>query len=826
MIALISGGKDSLYSIVHCIRNGHRVVALANLYPPPPSHPSSPSSTTGTKTRDHEYENEHENGNQNQNQEQEEQDDIDSFMYQTIGHGVIPLYESALGIPLYRAPILGRAVDTGRVYGDHGHGHHQDSTGEKLQQQQQQQSSPIIPEKDGNEDEDETESLIPLLKRIKQAHPEANAISAGAILSTYQRTRIENVAARLGLVPLAWLWMYPFLPPPEERKDAGPDLNDAGLLEDMAACGCEARIIKVASGGLDNGFLWEDVSSSDPLVRVRQRMIKAMRRFVGIDDLRGAVLGEGGEYETLAFDGPGFLWKKRIEIDVSGREERSAEGGVGYLRLKGASCVDKNGKDEGGRGRPEEVVRRPFLLDDAFESVLGRLSYEDYGREGESISTGHTTRSDCKIESTQLTSTGIWTISNITASEAGPGAGDQMHAIARKVEQILKNSDRCRSTDDIVFATVLLRSMADFILVNSVYVSLFKKPNPPARVAIGCGNTLPEGVNVMVSFVVDLGPRASREGLHVQSRSYWAPANIGPYSQAISIPLLDPENTDSSTSRLVYIAGQIPLEPASMEIVVPDRQHSWFEGYSLRAVLSLQHLWRVGTAMQVDWWVGAVAFLIGNTDDEHDDGGHDMDTKARVAWHIWEKMHTPIQPDEDEEEDEPVLDAWDIKYGGRADEAVSRTRQPSLPNFDIVRSSHGSRSAAAAAIPPFFAVQIDQLPRGSDIEWQGLGTRCKQVKMEMVKSLDNYTTHTRVDESTFFTGIEIDIRHSGPEFEACIRDILAECIAQGQAVSQAVLYTSQPLPEGLCWPGQIVPCKFVWGGDGRRLIAGIFLQRA
>ncbi|KAH2141994.1 hypothetical protein KXV68_007084, partial [Aspergillus fumigatus] len=33
VIALISGGKDSLYSILHCIRNGHKVVALANLYP-------------------------------------------------------------------------------------------------------------------------------------------------------------------------------------------------------------------------------------------------------------------------------------------------------------------------------------------------------------------------------------------------------------------------------------------------------------------------------------------------------------------------------------------------------------------------------------------------------------------------------------------------------------------------------------------------------------------------------------------------------------------------------------------------------------------------
>ncbi|KNG79842.1 putative ATP binding L-PSP endoribonuclease family protein [Aspergillus nomiae NRRL 13137] len=204
VIALISGGKDSLYSLLHCIRNGHKVIALANLHPPV----------------------------------QDAQEDIDSFMYQTIGHAVIPLYEQALDIPLYRAPISGGAVDTARIYRN-------DAT---------EESAP----------EDETESLVPLLKRVMQCHPEANAVCAGAILSTYQRTRIENVACRLGLTPLAWLWNYPVLPAPVERAGVA---TQAGLLEDMAGVGCEARIIKVASGGLDEGFLWGDVSSRDGLVR-------------------------------------------------------------------------------------------------------------------------------------------------------------------------------------------------------------------------------------------------------------------------------------------------------------------------------------------------------------------------------------------------------------------------------------------------------------------------------------------------------------------------------------------------------------------------------
>lgn len=159
-------------------------------------------------------------------------------------------------------------MDTARVYGNASTANNSGNQNESL----------------GEGEGDETESLIPLLRKVKEAHPEANAVSAGAILSTYQRTRIEDVAARLHLVPLAWLWQYPILPPPAERRDASAlstNVADAGLLEDMAAINCSARIIKVASGGLDESFLWEDVSSTSSATR--GRIIKAMRRFAEAD---------------------------------------------------------------------------------------------------------------------------------------------------------------------------------------------------------------------------------------------------------------------------------------------------------------------------------------------------------------------------------------------------------------------------------------------------------------------------------------------------------------------------------------------------------------
>ncbi|KAE8394746.1 hypothetical protein BDV23DRAFT_169431 [Aspergillus alliaceus] len=719
VIALISGGKDSLYSLLHCLCNGHKVIALANLHPAPDA----------------------------------QTEDLDSFMYQTIGHNVIPLYESALGIPLYRAPISGGAVDTARIYRSDA----EDQMAESVA-------------------EDETESLVPLLRRVMRAHPEANALSAGAILSTYQRTRIENVAARLGLSPLAWLWMYPELPAPGERRGLA---TQAGLLEDMAAVGCEARIIKVASGGLDEGALWGDVSSKDGVVR--KSVERGMRRFVTGGDISGAVLGEGGEYESLAIDGPGFLWKARIEIEE--REVCTGEGGVGFVRLRGARCV---AKEDGLDMRPEDV-RRPALLDETFARVYDGLLPL---RVLEAPSVKPRNSAAWRLpEVSQSRNGGTWAVSNITAPEAGPGAGEQMEAIAEKIRGIL-DATGTRMAADIVFATVLIRSMVDFPLMNNIYVSLFKKPNPPARATVACGDSLPEGVKIMVSLVVDLGSRDLRQGLHVQSRSYWAPANIGPYSQAMSIPT-------NTSERLVYIAGQIPLEPASMNIVAGPQP--WLESYSLRAVLALQHMWRIGAAMQVDWWLGSVAYLTG----DH------IGAKAQVAWHLWETMHAQ-HTDSDGEDEEPTLDAWDIKYGGRAHEQPIKPEAAALPNMSIVQSD--------VLVPPFFAVQVAELPRGSDVEWQGLGYRCGGLKM-VAEDLDVGRKIDTITENLRYTGIEIDEFDS--DLDSCLQHILDRYSAR--SVSHAILYTAQPL-FGNFWPGQVVPCMSVWGQKGRQLAAGIILQ--
>uniref|UniRef100_A0A8C2QNA0 Diphthine--ammonia ligase n=1 Tax=Cricetulus griseus TaxID=10029 RepID=A0A8C2QNA0_CRIGR len=166
---LISGGKDSCYNMMQCIAAGHHIVALANLRP---------------------------------DENQVESDELDSYMYQTVGHHAIDLYAEAMALPLYRRTIRGRSLETGRMY----------NTCEG----------------------DEVEDLYELLKLIKEKE-EIEGVSVGAILSDYQRVRVENVCKRLNLQPLTYLWQR----------------NQEDLLREMIASNIEAIIIKVAALGLD-----------------------------------------------------------------------------------------------------------------------------------------------------------------------------------------------------------------------------------------------------------------------------------------------------------------------------------------------------------------------------------------------------------------------------------------------------------------------------------------------------------------------------------------------------------------------------------------------
>ena len=54
--------------------------------------------------------------------------------------------------------------------------------------------------------DDEVEDLHRLLAQVQLAHPSVQAVCSGAIMSNYQRVRVEHVCTRLKLISLAPLW--------------------------------------------------------------------------------------------------------------------------------------------------------------------------------------------------------------------------------------------------------------------------------------------------------------------------------------------------------------------------------------------------------------------------------------------------------------------------------------------------------------------------------------------------------------------------------------------------------------------------------------------
>ena len=127
--------------------------------------------------------------------------EMDSAMFQTIGWDNIQLLADAMALPLFVGETDMLAKEEGKNY---------------------------FPNAG-----DEVEDLYMLLERVK-TELAVEAVCVGAILSDYQRVRVESACLRLGLTPLAFLW----------RRD------QADLLQEMADTGMESILIKVTTRSL------------------------------------------------------------------------------------------------------------------------------------------------------------------------------------------------------------------------------------------------------------------------------------------------------------------------------------------------------------------------------------------------------------------------------------------------------------------------------------------------------------------------------------------------------------------------------------------------
>ncbi|XP_064368485.1 diphthine--ammonia ligase isoform X6 [Dromaius novaehollandiae] len=428
VVALISGGKDSCYNMMQCVAAGHQIVALANL---------RPAESTGHT------------------------DELDSYMYQTVGHHAIDLYADAMDLPLYRCFIKGTSVNTGRVY----------TTCE----------------------EDEVEDLYHLLKLVKDKEG-VDGVSVGAILSDYQRIRVEDVCRRLNLQPLAYLW----------RR------NQEILLKEMISSNVQAIIIKVAAFGLDpDKHLGKTLDQMEPLLLEGESsdtfMVSSCSCELSCND--GNILPSSEEDEAQKI--LPVIWKsntKHNSLDFTKTFGSSGKSLHGYQWFSGftAHFLPSEGKSA------QDAAR------EAFSSLQANMTSEGL-----------------KLK-------------------------------------------------DIILVHLYMKSMKDFTVINSTYVTEFDLC-PPARVCVE--TLLPDGVLFCIDCLAHKYDIATDDMVHdeklvmqVQSISHWAPANIGPYSQSIKV------------GDVLYCAGQIALVPCTMQLVSGG---IWTE-----AVVSLRHVERVLQAMR------------------------------------------------------------------------------------------------------------------------------------------------------------------------------------------------------------------------------------
>ncbi|KAK0537017.1 hypothetical protein OC835_001841 [Tilletia horrida] len=612
VVGLLSGGKDSCFNLCHCVRQGHEIVAVATLAPP-----------SG-------------------------KDEIDSYMYQTVGHDAVHLVAQALDVPLYRKSIKGQPLN------------------QDLQYRQASTSASAA-----TAATDETEDLFDLLLEVKRNHPDVEGVSVGAILSNYQRTRVEHVALRpeLQLVPLTYLW--------QRSQDE--------LLAEMVNAGVNAVLIKVAGIGLDERDLGKSLAQMQPKLRRLNSMYGAH------------VCGEGGEYETLTLDCP--LFKHSIELvetEIVTHAE-AAFASVAYLKIAKAQLVPKTNDaakldtvqvpddlDVAGR-RTLKAIQGAALPSSTTASIAASSSLADINS-----TTG-------KPRPSHIKRSGQWLhLSNVHGLSE---EGNRPESLEQETEDMFKQLQRM-SLRNVTHVNLYLSSQSDFLRVNAVYKRQFQE-GPPSRACVGIRVAKGDIRRVSLDAAAIERPEDQRS-LHVQGRSYWAPANIGPYSQAML------------ARERISIAGQIGLRPADLSLPTGD--------YDLQCALALQHARRIylavldGAAVSISdaiveggiCWIenleeGSGAPLLGRV------------VKAQVAWARQSQLSAETIGQEDttgedgDEEEDNFATSW---LGGH-------------------------RQAAALHLPMLYAVvPFRGLPRGAGIEWQLTACTGRRATTRTVEATD------------------------------------------------------------------------------------------
>ncbi|XP_004493205.1 diphthine--ammonia ligase isoform X2 [Cicer arietinum] len=435
VVALVSGGKDSCYAMMKSIHYGHQIVALANLMPVDDSV-----------------------------------DELDSYMYQTVGHQIITSYAECMGLPLFRRRIQGSSRHL--------------ELGYKTTQG------------------DEVEDMYILLREVKRQIPSVTAVCSGAIASDYQRLRVESVCSRLGLVSLAYLWKQ----------------DQSLLLQEMIANGIEAITVKVAAMGLVPAkHLGKEIA-------ILNAYLHKLKESYGIN-----VCGEGGEYETLTLDCPLFI-NARIVLDeyqvVMHSSDSIAPVGILHplaFHLENKEdiqflntqdkiheiCVQKLGSvlevDDGQE--KFEATCKPVGCADPIDDIEHKFNI--------SRTNNKSTFSIC-----------CW------LQDSCNDLQEDLKIVLRKIESQLASFGF--GWENVLYIHLYIDDMNKFSEANETYVKFITQDKCPFGVPSRSTVEMPliEMGFSRAYIEVLVANNKDKKVLHVQSISCWAPSCIGPYSQA------------------------------------------------------------------------------------------------------------------------------------------------------------------------------------------------------------------------------------------------------------------------------------------------------
>jgi len=131
------------------------------------------------------------------------------------------------------------------------------------------------------------EELLDLKEAIKIAADrfQIEGVVAGALASSYQRNRVENICIELKLKCFSPYWQ----------------VDPEGYMRLLVAKGYKAKIVHVAAEGLTKKWVGRVID---------EQAINELRK---LNEKYGIHLaGEGGEYETFVFDGP--IFKNEVAV--------------------------------------------------------------------------------------------------------------------------------------------------------------------------------------------------------------------------------------------------------------------------------------------------------------------------------------------------------------------------------------------------------------------------------------------------------------------------------------------------------------------------------